>query len=453
MGIQAYLIIIAVTLIAHFRALRSGYIVDDEAAYRKKVVPANKAQEIWWQFMGIKYYEPQLEHLMNLTVHLINCLLIYIAFGRSTASLMAAVLFSVHPAGMMGSVWLSGRMYAVAAMFALLAYALKAFFPIPYLLGTPFSLSMLLTPLTLLRTPYWYYIVFIPVFIYLAKYHRGVVKLRYSRATSQAKRLTYKKAIVFCKSLGYYMCLSLIPTKLGVYHDYLYNYCLTDKDNNEGERVDRFFWIGLIILYLLITNYIFNYNEAMFGLFWFVLFIAQWCNIMTLQQAIAERYLYLPLAGVMYMISNMILATTYPGYIYIAIFVYYLTRFQIQIGSFKNAMNCAEYNILNFPKLYACWTWKGQIARESGRFFTALESWFEGWKLRKNDFRLNNNIAIMLTEMGFFDDAEGFLNHIEANAIPEQAENIQKHIAELRQRIRKARQKAGYPGLKLPKRK
>ena len=94
---------------------------------------------------------------------------------------------------------------------------------------------------------------------------------------------------------------------------------------------------------------------------------------------------------------------------------------------------------MNFQDLYVCWTWRGQLEKQGGRFFTAIEAWFRGWKMRKSDFRLNNNIACMLTDMGYLDDAEAFLNNAQANMIPEQEAKAMEFINHERARIAQVR--------------
>jgi hypothetical protein len=121
-------------------------------------------------------------------------------------------------------------------------------------------------------------------------------------------------------------------------------------------------------------------------------------------------------------------------------FIYYFTRLQFLIPAFKDIDSCIEYNTLNFPEAFTCWTWKGEVERRRGSLFCALEYWFRGWKLRKTDFRLNNNIAITLTDMGFLDDAEAFLKNAEESLLPTQRKKGEEFIAHERERIKKARE-------------
>lgn len=442
------LIICLVVLISYFRAIKyGGYCIDDEDVRDAKRTPKNKYQKLWWQFRGHKYLDPQFEHLMGIVIHLTNCILMYYAFGHNQVSFMASLLFAVNPAGTQASVWLSGRMYALSAMSVLLMFTLPMLTPLFYIAGTVFAFTSILAPLILLKTWYWWWLFLIPVYWYLHKGGRSTIQRRLAIRTGVEKQWRVQKIIVFFKTIGYYFCVALIPTRLGIYHEFLYSYGLTPEDLKEGERIDKFFWIGLCISYIFITNYFFNYSLAVFGLFWFFLFISQWGNIITMNQFVAERYLYLPLIGMMYTLASVISALPNSEIIFTVFMTYYITRLQFAIPSYNSIDNCVEYNRLNFPGLHVIYTWLGQIYKKRDANFLALEWWLKGWRLRPSDFRLNNNIACMLTDLGFLNDAEDFLKNAEASVIPEQKKAADEFIAYERARIALIR-KAKYPNQK-----
>lgn len=265
------------------------------------------------------------------------------------------------------------------------------------------------------------------------KFYCATLKARADITPARTRKLTFWRFTLYFKSLGYYTYLALFPYRLGVYHEYLYTYGLSLKETVEWERsIDRYFFIGAGVIYLLVTNLIWNYGPAVFGLYWFVLFISLWCNYpTTLQQAIAERYLYLPIAGLMFFVASMILGIPDPVLRVVAfavVFVAYGVRLLLHLWSFEDLYFQVDHNLLNFPDNYAVWTWKGQVERLRGSYFTALEAWFRGWKLRKTDFRLCNNIAILLANIGQFDEAEGFLKLAGQNLPEDIQEEASKHI-------------------------
>lgn len=65
-------------------------------------------------------------HLVNLLIHAVNTVLVYLVtqrlFGRHAASLAVGVLFAVHPVNTESVAWISGRADLFAAMFVLIAW-------------------------------------------------------------------------------------------------------------------------------------------------------------------------------------------------------------------------------------------------------------------------------------------------------------------------------------------
>ncbi len=425
------LLIILTVLISYWRSLRGGYIVDDEDTFNLKVTPKNKWQKFWWQVRGVKYSDPQAEHLISLTIHLINCLLVYFAFGHNQISFYAAMLFAVNPAGTQGSVWLSGKGYSLCTASVLLMWWLC---PLFYMITPYLAFNGFLAPLLFIRTQWWW-VVLIPISLRLAKGERKHISGRLSVATGKGREFSIKKIIVSLKTLGYYTCLAVFPARLGIYHQFLYTYSLSDADNKHWEKIDKYFWVGCLVIGILFYGWFWYYNQAVFGLYWFVLLLFVWLNIISLNQSIAERYLYLPLIGMMYCLANIL-----PDYLILALFVAYWVRLQLHIPAYDNINNCFEYGKLNFPDCYVYYTWEGQVHKRQGRFFMALEAWMQGYKMRPTDFRLNNNIAVMLTDMGYLTDAEAFLKNAEDNLIPEQKEAAQKFLAHEKARIVTARE-------------
>jgi len=412
------LILAAVVVIMYKRTLGYGYCIDDfDVAKRSTGI---KPKSIWellysaWQ--GVYYKEPRLGHAITFLLQLANTLMVYYAFGHNWISFLAALLFTLHPAATQTSVWLSGKGYATAIFFILLMYSFKWLSPLFYWAAFTWGgFSAAFASGIFLTSSWWPMFIFIPImFIIKRKRISGALGHKWSITPPVTKKPSLKRIILFFKSIGYYTCLTLFPSRLGVYHDYLYTYGLSDDDTNKWHKPDLFALLGLGVM--SVTGYclIAYYREPVtFGLLWFVLFIAQWCNFpTTLQQAIAERYLSLPLIGAMYALINAIYLIPDPiiRTILLTVFIVgFAVRLNIHIPSYRNIHYQIDHNLVNFPDNYAIWTWKGQEEKNRGAFFTAIEAWFQGYKLRKFDFRLNNNIAVLLTQVGQLDTAMEFL--------------------------------------------
>ncbi len=235
------LLIALLVLVAFFRAIVwGGYCIDDEDVFKQDKTPKNKWQKLYWQIRGIKYSDPQVEHLISIIIHLINCELIYFAFGHIAkdlipnsyqVSFLTALFFAVNPAGMQGSVWLSGKGYSISTMFILLMWWIC---PLFYLATVPFSFNALFAPLLFIRKQWWW-ILLIPIYRHLAKGEKRVALERLDSATGKGREFSFKKAIIAIKTLGYYTCLALFPVRLGIYHTFLYTYTLTEADNRKCE--------------------------------------------------------------------------------------------------------------------------------------------------------------------------------------------------------------------------
>ncbi len=127
--------------------------------------------------------------------------------------------------------------------------------------------------------------------------------------------------------------------------------------------------------------------------------------------------------------------------IYSVYFTYLFTRLILHLQSFRDIYFQVDHNLLNFPSNYAVYTWKGQVERKRGSMFTALEAWFRGWKMRKHDFRLCNNIAVMLTELGQYNEAEDFIMLAGQNLPEDLKDKAQAHLNMMLADIRAQRDK------------
>ena len=432
--------IIGLNLLVFWRAFFYKYVIDDytvakcvckdPAFYNKKEndgsitieclkchfkkqdrFAKNIWQNLWWHFIGEQYTNSFLAHSFAFTIHAINCILIYLVLGHNECAYYTALLFAVNPVTTQGGVWLSGKGYGMTTMMVLLMVGLKWIAPVFYWLTYSFAVSGILSPLLFIRSGLWFWIILIPVCFYVKwKWFKNALEYKYNSATDYQKKFKPANLILIFKTLGYYFCLCLMPTRLGVHHTYLYTYGLTKEESDYWLRLDKFFWIGIALGYILFTNFFWNYNLSVFGLIWFFIFIMQWCNLITVQQSIAERYAYLPAIGVMYMLVNTFLQYGKRGEeVLLAFFVYYVTRTSLHLPSYKDLLTAAQYNILNFPDSHAGWTWRGTIEYMYHRKFMAFESWLTGWKIRPNDFRLCNNLACLCTDMGLIEEAEKYI--------------------------------------------
>lgn len=142
------LLLIALTLVLFFPAVRSGYFVVDDLplveAIRKS---SHRSLSDFFQpvtgtyyrpLMGISYtldewlweMKPATMHMENILIHAINAILVFLLVRRLTSRqsppspylpFLAASLFVIHPANTESINWISGRSDPLATLFSLLA--------------------------------------------------------------------------------------------------------------------------------------------------------------------------------------------------------------------------------------------------------------------------------------------------------------------------------------------
>lgn len=374
--------------------------------------------------IGSRHFNKKSAHIITLSVHTINCILIYLAFGGDMVGFMAALLFCICPANNQGSVWISGRGYALGAMAVLLMWLIKPLMPVIYCFISP-SMNFIFAPLLFLFAGKWFYIIFVlllPAYFLLPQiFKKGIMNRMPNidlRANDEMKTIYLpEKLIIAVKTFGYYFRFCLWPRKLGMYHEFNYYFGLSHKDIRAGYTLDKDFWIGIIILWLILTNCIFNWSPMCLGLVWFLIFIAQWCNLVTYQQFIAERYAYLANIGLMYALAYWIngLPPICNEVAFTVFFVYYVVKFTDYLPAYKNNDTFLNYSTHNFPGNCYAWLMKGIECIKKGDIGGAIHYYDIALKVRPDDCRANYFYGVVMSLIGRYDDALKYLDLAEKN--------------------------------------
>lgn len=402
-----------------------------------------EAKNLWqlidWHLNGAQYTHFKLAHSLTLGIHIINCILIYLAFGSNNQSLVMALLFSIHPVATQGSsVWLSGKGYGITTALVLLMYWLKWLAPIPYIGTFFFSMNGLLAPAIFIGTSFWFYILLIPILIiWKWKTIKAAYNWKYTIIRQSRNPICWDNVVLFFKTIGYYFWMCIFPTKLGVHHTYLTTYGLTKEETKQWMKLDGYFYLGIALTAaLLITRN--------FGLLWFFLFLLQWSNIITIHMFIAERYCIIPLIGVMYIVSqaiNMIGFIQYRYLVFGIVFTYYWARTSAYLPIYENLMMCIEENTRNFPGSVVAWTWRGGVENNLEMVNKSFDSWLKAWQLRPYDLRLNINLASLLAARGNYDGAENFIDMAAKSPCLNKKQEAfrDQRVAQMREQLKKSR--------------
>jgi hypothetical protein len=395
---------------------------------RGEIILADKDESIKENYRRLETVNAEFEHFLSICVHTLVCVLIYITFGKNNISLMTALLFAVNPATYQGGIWISGRGYAISAIVVMLYIIFGAPF---YLVSLFFATNTLLAPFIFLFSNRWVDIsFFLPACLYFLAKHNDSIKDRETFTVTHHRQISIP---VIIKTYAYYFLHILFPVRLGMYHTFLAAYGMTDRDTAKWRKKTPLFWFGCLLVYVLATNLIFNNIAPVKGLMFYSVFIIMWCNIKMVNQEIAERYEYLAAIGLMYMLANMI-----NFQVFAVIFALYALRGWIYLDAFKDDYSWYKMNVspINFPDNHLAWLMMAQYQKNVlKRPFAALDTYYEGLKVRPNDMRLNIMAAGTLAQFSFYDEANDHLKLVEEHK--GEYYDIEKGISTLVPELRK----------------
>ena len=421
------LLIICVNLLFLWKTRNYYYVSDDlPVSARETPLPKNFFHGLWIQFKGHRYFHeeadkpqkwdwycnPKTAHVLTMSVHIINCILIYLAFGRNNVSLFASLLFAINPINMQGgSIWVSGKPYSSATTCALLMYALPWVAPLFYYFSTTFSANAMLSPIPFLLTKNWWWGL-MPFVLYGML--RKVIMKKWSLENTSNYEMTVvapRKIITFLKTYGYYLRLCIFPYHLGLYHPFVWGIGVNKYHNEKVYILDKDFFIGLF-LFLTSLLLVFFYRSTMlgFGMLWFMVNIAMWSNLVTIQQQIAERYVYLANVGAMLALSCVLIKVPF---LMLIVLTYYATRFWTMREAYANDYWMIEYNVAEMKDSHYAWVARGVKKFYLGDFNGALKDFGEARQQCPYDFKQNYNMAVMFLCLGDIKNAEEYLKYAE----------------------------------------
>lgn len=370
----------------------------------------NIFHKLYLELIGDVYFNSKRAHIMTMILHIITCNLIYWSFGPNNISFLAAILFAINPVNTQGgSIWLSGKIYNISSMLALLMWLFPTFGFIPYFLTRFFNINAVFTPLLFLQTEY-YYLTFLPLFgVFMFDWILKVKKD--TGSNNEMATIKLIKIIPFFKTFGYYTLLCLVPFRIALYHHFIWGVGVNKQYNKIAYKISPMFWIGLVLFssmsYLV---YYFWLQPLSIGLMWFIVNIIMWCNIITLQQQISERCVHTANIGLMYALAWTI--TPYPIIISIII-TFYLTRLWFIMPMYRNEYWHTEYSAIGDPKCNYIWISRGVKKYFLKDFLGAFYDFMEAKRCSPWEFKANLNAANMCIMTQNFDMAENLLKDCE----------------------------------------
>lgn len=442
-------IIILVNFLVFWKTIYYGFVGDDVERHERKTEFKNKFERMWIQFVGLKHIDNQLSHFITIITHAICCCMIYLALGSNNISFLTALLFSINPVNMQGSVWISGRNYVTASILTLLMISLPKLSWAFYAATSYFAVNAWFAPLAFLGTPHWYMVGIIPIIWLLNSHNRKILHVKLwenaglKTTNTEMRAIAPRKIVPFIKTYIYYFILCIFPFGLGIEHDYLRGFGTNKTDNYKGYKKSTIFWLGLTVFSLVVGASIwciFNgWNPVIWGLFWFTINIAMWCNFVTYQQQIAERYVYLANIGMMYALANLIIASPWA---ISAFLTGYFVRLWYIMDIYMNDWWAVEYTIREFKKGHYMWLMRGVKKFMQKDHLGALYDFNEAYNCKPYDLKILYNLSTTYFLLGDIGKAREFYEKAKLNVYDELEKDVKpafdnleasiKHVEEAR---------------------
>lgn len=307
-------------------------------------------------------------HALSIIIFNITCISGYIALAQIVSpviSLLAILIFIVHPCSTQGVAWISGLAYPLSLLWMSVSLILVHWFQLHMTLTNAiwviptFCLIQWLSIHAIFATTamfwgvllflgYWQFALlsFVISGVMCFDEIRKIVTLRVSEFKKQHMENSTvfhpRKFIVAMKTLCYYIFHAIAPIRMGLYHTWGFHY------EKSIERTDKMFWIGFSFFCLLLC--VFFKSDCIsikLGILWFLIFSTGFWNWITAQQFVTERYIMVANLGLGLVIATLTL--NYP-WIYFLILGLYLCRTWAHLPAYDNELRFYQSNAWNFPK-------------------------------------------------------------------------------------------------------
>lgn len=209
----------------------------------------------------------------------------------------------------------------------------------------------------LLVHPWYYLLAFIPLAYYAYKRVKLEVKEHAYLFKKSANEISWYTPIVAIKTYGYYFRIGLFPFRLGWDVPFLYQYGHTKLATQKAHSINREFWIGICSIILTAIGIWYGGNIR-FGLIWFVSNILCWLNIVKTTGKVQERYMIIPVIGLMYSLTNFLYLIGFQEIMYLLIGAYMLKTY-LYSDAFKSIYNLVEYIRIEHDEFPTYYTVKG----------------------------------------------------------------------------------------------
>lgn len=447
-----YLILLGAMIALFYKAFYCGYVVDDVImvdlfkTYRKDF-KEGKIGLLFYSKMclyGAGFFKnAKQEYAFTLTLHYINCCLIYSISG----SLIASLLYLLNPINNQTALWMNGRRYAVTITAVLLAWKFKSFALPLFAFCAYVHIGGLVAPLLLLWTPYWGFVPIIgiigAIIFKTNMLEKFIARQKEFKAGNENQNLNWRKGILYVKSVGYNFVNCIFPFKPAMYHNYLFYFSNTKEDNEECYKIGFDFFKGLAVLGFLLYMIVMQHN---FWAFWFLLFISPWCNVYQITMNFSDRYCSLANVGAMILLAGLI--THLPGQyqmpICAAFFVLYFLKYQPLFRAYTSVENFYLYHLNQQPDLVNPRYYLARHYLTHKDVYSAFATLKVGLKYRPFDFRMLLGMMEVLMQLGKIEPALKVMEVAEKNVPMLEVEDCKVFFDGLREQFKRDIENISY---------
>jgi len=419
-------IILLFNILFFAKTITYDYVSDDSLVARE---PKHKNKWIHWfkVFTGYARSTQQVDHLLTIIFHALVCVGIYLAFGATTVSFWAALLFSVNPINNQGSVWIAGRPYVFPTLALLWSIAIPYASPFFLFMGSQYTLGVVAPVILLGISPVLCLSLPVIWFIRARRFKSDVSNKLNTQSFTEDKRIHFKKIILGIKTFGFYLSHAIIPFKTTFYHSFLQSASGSGKKKAYTIN-DRFFWFGLFSIAAIGYYWLsFTWNIISFALLWWCIGIAPFLNIVRLNQEIAERYAYLPTVGIMF-----ILASVLPQALLWLLIGIYASKLWFYMDAYTNEFYINEYACMHSPDSWFAWHVRGHIRWMVNSFPETMIMWTMARRISPNEFKILFNLAVCCMVLNRKKEALEWLEQARKNIPEGQEESSMKMIKEFK---------------------
>lgn len=427
--VRGIVLLILLNIVLLARSIRYKLTVDDEGRTKYKKGQFNKLTTLWRMLRSSGNCNPNLtiDHILSILIHTTTVVLIYIFFNN----FMLALLFSLHPVNIQVSTWLNGKRYAISTILVLFMLKTMPYGIIIFPILSFFQINGIMTPILYAMSGYWWVIFAYPILFAFGKDHilRQIANRYQNHAPAGELRNTgHNKLIIGIKTFGFYTTHILLPTKVAFLHTFLDRFGTSNEDNEYWYSINWHFWRGLIMLLTIGTFMFLNWNNHIGkGLFWYLIFIVQWCNYpISITQSVTDRYCYLPMIGLLAVLCQIVPTT------YLYVYAGYLLAKHIQTLPMYNGIEgTLTHNSFVYPKHLRIYASKAEHYMKQHLFHNAYGECVLGLRVRKNDFRLltlGAKCLIFLDKTKYKEPIKELLNRAENNYVLGTEKNCRKQV-------------------------